>query len=135
MLKSLLTSCLAIAMIGAMAAPTFAADVKASVNGRVLAYIQNEVVKDGTTTTEMKSNARLGGSAVSTVGAWTVTAFANMDLVNNGTATSTNARDMTIKFENDAIDITAGRFSPWGVTPGGWDYNGGYMAGEINDTY
>ncbi len=135
MLKKLVKSCMTIAVIGAMAAPTYAADVKASVNGRVLTFVQNVAIKDGTTTTEMKSNARLGGSAVGTAGAWTVTAFANMDLVNDGEATSTTARDMTIKFENDALAITTGRFSPWGVTAGGWDYNGGYMSGDINNSY
>ncbi len=137
MLKNLLKSCLAVAMIGAMAAPTFAADVKTAVNGRVQTVLVNEAVKDGTTTTEMLADGRFGGSAEAKVGAWTVSAFINTDLVmdEDGNDESVIVRDQKITFENEALKITAGRFSPWGVTAGGWDYNGGYMAGQINNTY
>ncbi len=130
MLRSLLKSCLAIAMIGAMAAPTFAVDVKTAINGGVETWMQNVAVKDGTTTTEMLASADLGGSVTGTAGAWTVTAFADMSLENKNGTTSLEAGDMTITFENDAIDITTGWFDPWGVSVGGE-----YMAGEIADTY
>ncbi|MBU3917516.1 porin [bacterium] len=136
MLKSLLKSCLAVAMIGAMSAPTFAADVKTAVNGRVRASLLNVNIKDGSARTDMISDSRLGGSVSGVAGAWTVTAFTNVDINYLGVP-GVNARDQKITLENADIAINIGRFVPWGVTPGGWDYTGGYMTGEelVNNSF
>jgi hypothetical protein len=130
MLKRMLKSCMVVAMVGAMAAPVMAADVAATVNGRTRTWVESVAVKDGGSTMQMKADGRLGASVSATSGAWTVTAFQNMDLDSDSDNANPTIRDQKITIGNETMDITLGRFSPYGISKGMT-----YAAGPIYNAY
>ncbi len=130
MLKNIVKSCLITAMVCSMSAPVIAADVAATVNGRTRTWLENTAVKDGAKTMQFKADGRLGASVSAKSGAWTATAFQNMDLDSDAGTASPTIREQKISLENDAVSVTIGRFSPYGVSKGM-----AYVYGATYDSY
>lgn len=132
MVKKLVKGCLIVALAGLLSTPSYAVDIKANVNGRVRTWLANVAEKDGPTKMDMQSDGRIGADLSATAGEWTVTAFSNLDV----TETSIDVRDQYIVLDNKSLAIKAGRFNPFGVTIGGWDWVGGYLTNtSVNKSY
>ncbi len=130
MLRRMFKNCLIVAMACSVGAPVFAADVSAKVNGRIRTWLEQVAVKDGTSTMQIKADGRLGGTLSATSGSWKVTAFQNMDLDSDAGKTNPTIRDQKITLGNESMDLTLGRFMPWGVTKGI-----AYGVGPLYDSY
>ncbi len=122
MLKRMLKNYLIVATACSVSAPVIAADVAATVNGRVRTWVEQVAVKDSTSTMQMKADGRFGASLSATSGAWTVTAFQNMDLDSDTDATSDAVNptilEQKITLENESVAITLGHSAPYGVSKG-----------------
>jgi hypothetical protein len=128
MLKRILKNCLLVVLASSINAPVIAADISATVNGRTRAWLESVAVKDGSSTMQMKADGRLGGSVSAESGSWTTTAFQNMDLDSDAGNAGPTILDQKITLGNDSLDITLGRFSPYGVSKGM-----AYAVGPISD--
>jgi len=118
MSKSIIKNSLIVAMACSMSTPVFAADVSATVNGRVRTWLESVAVKDSTNTMQIKADGRLGASISAASDGWTVTVFQDMDLDSDDGEASPTIGEQKITLGNDSLDITLGRFSPYGVTKG-----------------
>ncbi|MFH2132845.1 MAG: hypothetical protein ABIK68_20880 [bacterium] len=149
MLNRLFKNCLIATMACAMAAPVMAADISATnekehkdypekvaasaisatVNGRTRVWLEQVGVKNSTTTMQMKADGRFGASISAEGGGWTATAFQNMDLDSDDGNASPTIREQTVTLGNATMDITLGRFTPYGVTKGM-----AYSIGPVSDS-
>lgn len=128
MVKKLFKRCLMVSMACALSSSAMAADVNVNFEGRVRSWLESVAVKDSTSTTQMKADSRIGASVSTEAGSWKVSVFQNMDMSTAGNVTAPAIRDQKITLENDSMAITAGRFSPYGVTKGM-----AYTAGDTGD--
>lgn len=128
MLKSIFKIYLVAVMACFMSAPVLAADVAATVNGRTRTWLESVAIKDETSTMQVKADGRLGGSISAASGSWTVTAFQDMDLDSDDGEASPTIGEQKVTLGNGDLDITLGRFSPYGVSKGM-----AYAIGPISD--
>ncbi|MBT4088790.1 MAG: hypothetical protein HN580_19205 [Deltaproteobacteria bacterium] len=113
-----LIKCLIVAMVCSMSVPVNAADISARINGRTRAWLENVAIKDGPSTTQIKADGRLGADIKAVSGSWTVTAYQDIDLDSDESQASPTIGEQKITLGTDNLDITLGRFSPYGVTKG-----------------
>ena len=138
MLRRIQKIVMIVAVSCSLSAPVFAADVAATVNGRVRSWLEQVAVKDGTSNMQMKADGRIGASISATKGSWTATAFQNMDLDSDAGVASPTILEQKITLGNESIDVTLGRSAPYGVSKGmaygvGPIY-GGWWVGETLQT-
>jgi len=112
MLKKMFKSCLAIAMICAMAAPVYAeVEKKVGVRGRAVAELVQTSVKDGASSLNMWSEGRIGLSMSAKEGDWSIGGVT--ELRTKEAAVTDNLYNW-VHVENDAVKLSMGR-QWWGM--------------------
>lgn len=103
--------CLALAMVGTLAIPAHAADVKSKFTGRTVATLNNSTSKAGTdgaksiSKMDMSASARFGAQFDVEGENWNTSAKAEIGLTESARST----RDMKVSLANDALKLTFGR--------------------------